>query len=305
MNPMTPFRKFFVILVGSLAALRPALGAEVAAVPAPVPPEVAIARPSAEEIATASTALDKFLAQVNPETKAILGKYPEMLEVRPPRENPCVVPNLYRGFREKHAANVERAKEGGIDLLFMGDSITDFWRNPGRPGVDNPPFAGKAVFDKYFGAMRAANFGIAGDTTQGVLYRMRDGEAQGFSPQAIMLMIGTNNGGSCSSAEIAEGVGAIVLEIRKDFPDAKVLLLGIFPRSEPGDKLRQTVLAVNPIIARLHDGKHVFYLDIGTKFLAADGTIPTDIMSDGLHPTEKGYGIWAEAVKDPLAELMK
>jgi beta-glucosidase len=187
----------------------------------------------------------------------------------------------------------------------MGDSITDFWRNAGREGVVNPPSAGKAVFDKYFGGMKVANFGISGDTTQGVLYRLRDGEGQGFSPKAIMLMIGTNNGNSASSAEIAEGVGAVVLEMRKDFPDAKILLLGIFPRANPGDAIRKTVLGVNPIIAKLHDGKHVFYLDIGEKFLAADGTIPDDIMPDKLHPGEKGYEIWAEAVKEPLAELMK
>jgi beta-glucosidase len=118
-------------------------------------------------------------------------------------------------------------------------------------------------------------------------------------------MIGTNNGGSASSAEIAEGVGAIVLEMRQRFPDAKILLLGIFPRANPGDMIRKTVLGVNPIIAKLHDGTHVFYLDIGEKFLAADGTIPDDVMPDKLHPSEKGYEIWAEAVKEPLAELMK
>ena len=304
-NPKSPIRFFCVFLLGSLTALRGLADDTVPAVPAPVPPEVAIARPTEQEIGIAKQSLARFLAQVDPETKAILEKYPEMIEVRPPRENPCVVPNLWKGFREKHERNVARAKEGGIDLLFMGDSITDFWRNAGKPGVKNPGFAGKAVFDKYWGNLRTANFGIAGDTTQGVLYRLHDGEGQGFSPKAIMLMIGTNNAGYCSPAEIAEGVGAIVLELRKDFPEAKILLLGIFPRGDPNDGLRKTVLAVNPIIARLNDGKHVFYLDIGDKFLDANGKIPADIMADGLHPTEKGYEIWAEAVKDPLAELMK
>jgi lysophospholipase L1-like esterase len=138
-----------------------------------------------------------------------------------------------------------------------------------------------------------------------VLYRLRDGEGQGFQPKAIMLMIGTNNSGYCSSAEIAEGVGAVVLEMRNDFPNAKILLLGIFPRANPADAVRQTVLEVNPIIAKLHDGKNVFYLDIGSKFLEPDGTISPEVMADKLHPTQKGYEIWAEAVKEPLAELMK
>ena len=112
-------------------------------------------------------------------------------------------------------------------------------------------------------------------------------------------------GATCSSAEIAEGVGAVVLELRKDFPTAKILLLAIFPRGSPGDAVRKTVADVNPIIAKLHDGKNVFYLDIGAKFLDADGTIPADIMADKLHPGEKGYEIWAEAVKEPLTELLK
>lgn len=290
---------FFLLAICSWAR------ASDAPVSAPVPPEVAIPRPSAEEIAVAAESLERYLAQADPATKAILAKYPDLLAVRPPRVNPATVPNLFAGFRAKHAANVAIAKQGDIDLLLMGDSITDFWRRAGQPGVANPPSAGKAVFDRYFGGMKVANFGISGDTTQGVLYRLRNGEGDGFQPKAIMLMIGTNNGTTCSSAEIAEGVGAIVLEMRQRFPAAKILLLGIFPRANPNDPIRKTVLGVNPIIAKLHDGKHVFYLDIGDRFLAPDGTIPEDIMPDKLHPGEKGYEIWAEAVKEPLAQLMK
>lgn len=283
-----------------------ALHAQVPATPMPVPDVVAIQRPSPAEVAQASDALKRFQAQADPATQALLAKYPDLLAVRPPRVNPCVVPYLLPGFRTKHANNVARAKQGGIDLLFMGDSITDFWRNTGPEGVDNPPRAGKKVFDQYYGGIKTANFGISGDTTQGVLYRLRDGEGQGFQPKAIMLMIGTNNASAmCSSAEIAEGVGAIVLELRKDFPDAKILLLGIFPRGYPEDLIRKVVLAVNPIIARLDDGQHVFYRDIGAKFLDANGVLQADIMADKLHPNEKGYVIWAEAVKPTLAELLK
>ena len=296
-------------LLGSLALGMPAgYAADVAMaapVPAPVPAAVAIARPSPAELVLATESLQRFLAQADPATQAIVAKYPDLIAVRPPRVNPCVVPFLYQGFRAKHEANVAIAQKGDIDVLFMGDSITDFWRNAGPAGMVNPPHAGKAVFDKYYGAMKVANFGISGDTTQGVLYRLRNGESQGFQPKASMLMIGTNSAGSATSAEIAEGVGAVVLELRQDFPAAKILLLGIFPRSNPGDALRKTVMDVNPIIAKLHDGKNVFYLDIGAKFLDADGQLPPDIMPDKLHPSEKGYEIWAEAVKGPLAELLK
>jgi len=275
------------------AALLPPLPPS-ALTPAAVPAVVAIARPSADEVAAAAGALDKFLAQADPATKEIAVKYPDMIAVRPPRANPLLVPGLSPAFRQKHANNVARVQQGDIDLLFMGDSITDWWRT-----------TGKDVFAKHYGGVKTANFGIAGDTVQGVLYRLRDGEGEGYRPKAIMLMIGTNNGGSASSAEIAEGVGAVVMDLRARFPEAKILLLAIFPRANPGDAIRTTVLGANPIIAKLDDGKNVFYLDIGDKFLAADGTLPADIMPDKLHPTAKGYEIWAAAVNDKLAELMK
>jgi lysophospholipase L1-like esterase len=277
-----------------LAAETPA--APVSLAPAPVPSAVAIARPSAAEVATATDALNKFLSSTDAATKAIAAKYPDMIAVRPPRSNPALIPNFAQnpGMRTKHANNVVLAEKGDIDLLFMGDSITDGWRS-----------TGKEVFEKYYGAMKVGNFGIGSDTLQGVLYRLRDGEGQGFQPKAIMLLIGTNNGGALSSAEIAEGVGAIVLDMRTRFPAAKILLLAIFPRANPGEAIRNTVLGANPIIAKLHDGKNVFYMDIGAKFLAADGTLPAEIMPDKLHPNAKGYEIWAEAVKDQLDVLMK
>ena len=120
-----------------------------------------------------------------------------------------------------------------------------------------------------------------------------------------MLMIGTNNIGRNTAAEIAEGIGAIVLELQKDFPKAKILLLGIFPRGPANDPARATIAEINGSIARLHDGERVHYLDIGAKFLEADGNISREVMSDALHPTAKGYEIWAEAVKEPLEKLLK
>jgi len=120
-----------------------------------------------------------------------------------------------------------------------------------------------------------------------------------------MLMIGTNNTGRNTAAEIAEGIGAIVLELQKDFPKAKILLLGIFPRSTPNDPVRATIAEINGIISKLHDGDRVHYLDIGAKFLDADGNIPREVMSDALHPSTQGYEIWAQAVKEPLEKLIK
>ena len=272
--------------------------ATVPAVAQPVPPAVAIPRPSDAEVARARASLDRFLAGADADTRAILAKYPGLLEVRPPGPNSAIVPILAPMFQAKHQANVQVARQGEAELLLMGDSITDFWRNT------EGPFAGKAVLDRHFGQWKVANFGIAGDTTQGVLYRLLDGEGSGFRPRAIMLMIGTNNTARNSAAEIAEGIGAVVLALQRDFPQAKILLLGVFPRGRANDPLRGVISDINTRIAKLHDGNRVHYLDIGAKFLDADGNIPADVMSDGLHPGAKGYEIWAQAVIEPLTKLM-
>jgi beta-glucosidase len=282
-------------VTGKLAAQAPAPGAR----PAPVPAAVAIARPSEPEAQKAEQALARMLA-ADTETRALVAKYPGLLEVRRPGPNSAIVPFLAPNFQAKHKANLAVAAEGTAELLLVGDSITDFWRNP------EGPFAGKPVLDKYFGQWKIANFGIAGDTTQGVLYRLQNGEGTGIKPRAIMVMIGTNNTARNTPAEIAEGVGAVVMELQKDFPDAKILLLGVFPRGRAAaDPARASIAQINTIISRLHDGTRVHYLDIGAKFLDAAGTIPPDVMSDALHPSAKGYEIWAEAVNAPLTGLMK
>src|SRR4029079_6765500 len=115
--------------------------------------------------------------------------------------------------------------------------------------------------------------------------------------------IGTNNMGMNTAPEIAEGVGAVVLEMRRDFPDARILLLGIFPRSTPLDPIRDKIAEANRFIARLDDQKHVFYLDIGPKFLDEKGfLLPDSFRVDNLHPTAKGYDIWGQAVQAKLAQ---
>ena len=148
---------------------------------------------------------------------------------------------------------------------------------------------------------------FSGDTTQGVLWRLQNGESKGHKPKAVMLMLGTNNTGGSSGAEIAEGIGAVVLELRKDFPDAKIMLLAFFPRgSGPGDSNRRKCEEANKIIARLDDQKHVFFTNIDSKFLDDKGVfLPDSFRADNLHPQAKGYDIWGEAVSAKLAELMK
>ncbi len=263
--------------------------------PAPVPPQVAIPRPSPAELAQLNDAVKKFIDSDNSPTKPLLQKYQSLLMVQAPRANSAVAPVPRNA--QRHANFVEIAQKGDIDLLLHGDSITDWWVQ----GEDN-----RKMFEKYFGNIKTANFAIAGDTTQGLLWGLQNGEGQGFQPKAIMLMIGTNNSGGNTAPEIAEGVGAVVLEMRKDFPNAKILLLAIFPRGNPGDPVRQKIAEVNQIIARLDDQQHVFFMDIGAKFLDEKGVfLPDAFRTDNLHPQAKGYDIWGQAVKEKLDSLMR
>jgi N-acetylglucosamine-6-sulfatase len=198
----------------------------------------------------------------------------------------------------RHQSFLEVAKAGNIDLLFVGDSITDWWRNEQRGGL--------ALWNQHFAPLKAANFGIAGDTTQGVLWRMQNGELEGFQAKLIVLMLGTNNINRNANDDIAEGDRAIVNEFLKRQPQAKVLLLGIFPRGGPADNpFRASIKAINAKLATIADNKRVFYMDIGGKFLAADGTLPVEVMPDGLHPNAQGYKIWADAIGARVKELMR
>ncbi|MDG1850540.1 MAG: GDSL-type esterase/lipase family protein [Gammaproteobacteria bacterium] len=296
-----PYKGLAILIVAWICALSifPAIAQPRRVPPAPVPDAVVMPRPDEAEIGRAEALLTSFMDSLGTEDEKLFSRYPFLLEVSPPGINTAIIPALNPRFQEKHEANLDVARGGNIDVLFMGDSITDWWR------TESGPYAGKPVFDEYFADMKVANFGIAGDTTQGVLYRLQNGEGEGYTPRAIMLMIGTNNTRANLAGEIAEGVGAIVLDMQTRWPQAKILLLGIFPRSTPDNPVREKLAQINTVIARLDDGERVFYRDIGAIFLDAKGEISTDIMSDGLHPTTRGYRLWAEAVIDPLREMLK
>lgn len=264
---------------------------------APVPPAVQMLRPSATELAQINDALTAFIHTNTSPTAAVLKKYEPIVLLQPSRLNTAATftqTTQRRGPR--HEGFVDLARRGNIDLLLLGDSITDWW-------VQNDD--NRQMFEKYFGGIRTANFAIAGDTTQGVLWGLRNGEGQGFQPKAVMLMIGTNNGAN-TAPEVAEGIGAVVLEVRRNFPDAKILLLGIFPRSIPGDPVRDKIAEVNRLISKLDDRRHVFYLDIGARFLDANGVfLENAFRPDNLHPAAHGYDIWGQAVQAPLADLLE
>ena len=201
-------------------------------------------------------------------------------------------------FMEMHEKFLARAKQGNIDLLFLGDSITEGW--------DKVP----QTWGKYYTKYNAANFGIGGDRTQHVLWRIANGELDGISPKVIVLMIGTNNTADDSAEDIAKADIKIVQTIQQKLPQAKVLFLGIFPRgvkkkADDGPDRMEKIKQINLELAKLDDGKTIRYLDISNKFLDPDGKIQKEIMPDALHPNNKGYQIWADAMQPLLEEMMK
>lgn len=198
---------------------------------------------------------------------------------------------------EFHAGDLARAKEGRIDVLFLGDSITEAWEKNGAK-----------VWDSSFAPLHAANFGIGGDTTQNVLWRITEGGAlKGVKPRVVVLMIGTNNFGlnGDEPEAVIRGIDAIVMAVRAACPEAKVLLLDLFPRGNPGDPLRTKVTEANRLLGD-DGGKNsgVTRLRIWDEFMNGDGTLPPEIMPDKLHLSEKGYSIWAEAMLPTLRRLL-
>jgi lysophospholipase L1-like esterase len=193
----------------------------------------------------------------------------------------------------------EALKKGPIDLLFVGDSITDGWRNKPQ----------NKLYVEKWSKHNPLNIGISGDKTQHVLWRLENGEVDGIEPKLIVLMIGTNNLGNAPQAtpeETAAGVTCVVKKLQEKLPKAKLLLLAVFPRGEKADNaFRGQIKTVNDTIAKLDDGKQVKYLDIADKFLDDDGTLPKDVMPDALHPNAKGYEIWADAIAPVIDEMMK
>jgi len=201
------------------------------------------------------------------------------------------VPGDVPWFGRMHAEYLKQTKNQKFDLCFLGDSITQGW-----PGD---------MFAKYFGKYKPVNFGIGGDRTENVLWRLHHGELKGTSPKLIVLLIGICNAGRNTPQEIAVGVATVVKTLRVMLPQTKILLLGIFPSAKNADRAKTEV--ANRFLAKL-DGKSngmIKYLDIGSKFLNNDGKILPGVLRDGVHLTRKGYKIWGDAVAPIITKKKK
>jgi lysophospholipase L1-like esterase len=214
-------------------------------------------------------------------------------------QNPQVVPTPRNSgeWRSKHDQYVAAARKGDIEILFLGDSITEYWRT-----------AGKEVWTKSYGSLKAANFGIAGDRVENILWRMTNGELDGVKPKVVVLLAGINNSWGTKRDQqeergrfIAAGLTEIVKTIREKLPETKILLLAIFPL---GDGTAPCVRRANETIAKLDNGKTVRFLDIGPKLAGTNGNVPKEIMPDGVHPSAKGYEVWAQTIGPLLEEML-
>lgn len=189
-----------------------------------------------------------------------------------------------------------KAAHGDFDFVLIGDSITDGWPKKGT--------------DSYarFAPWKPLDLGVSGETTEEVLWRLLNGELDNIHPKVVMIMIGTNNIGHYGDEKpewVAAGIKKIIETVRAKQPQAKILLLAIFPRAaSPNDSLRQKNDQVNAMLPALADSKNVFFMDIGAKFLDPQGNLSKEIMPDLLHPNDQGYRIWIEAVRPKLEELM-
>jgi beta-glucosidase len=232
------------------------------------------------------------------------------------KNNPCdiksdsnsivPIPKLDKeSWISRHNDILKRIKQGKVDIIMVGDSITHFWET-----------AGKGVWDKYYANRNVVNMGISGDKTQNVIWRLEHGEVNNINPKLAVLMIGTNNSknNDYTSQQIADGVKAIVCQLRTRLPQTKILILAIPPRGSDQQRKDKTLEGTfnpqweknekaNKIISKLADDKMIYYLDINKKFLNKKGVLTRDIMPDLLHPGEKGYQILAEAMEPMIVKL--
>ena len=176
-------------------------------------------------------------------------------------------------------------------MVFYGDSITHGWS-----GAD-----GKNVWKQYYGNLSAVNYGISGDRTENLVYRISNGEVEGLNPKVVVVKIGTNNMGSNTVEDIAHGVKAVIDLLHKKLPKTNVLLLAILSRSSLNDKVKQ----VNNLLAKYENGKSVRYLNMNSHFENSNGTIHSDLFKDGVHLTEKGYKVWAQTMDPLLKQMLK
>ncbi len=221
------------------------------------------------------------------------------VKAQPAEKSPAVTPQprIVEWWFARHAQKIAEMSKGDIDLLMVGDSITN-----------NFDSIGAAVWKKSFEPRKAINLGFGGDRTNHALWRLDHLPKLKEAPKAAVVLIGTNNicWGSDKPKEAAIGVQAIARKLGELYPEMKILVLGVFPRRRKLDHPhRKQIIELNSYLpALLKDLKNVKFLDIGPKFLDKEGFLSKEMMPDTTHPSEKGHEIWAAAIGPELDRML-
>jgi beta-glucosidase len=238
------------------------------------------------------------------EKKGVVKKAKKNKTVKPSAKETktsACTPAARDGWWPGYYKNMLKREPKNMKVMFLGDSITMMWRS--QSGLEG----GTPVWDKYYKDIPAGNYGISGDKTENVLWRITEGKnLEGTNPELIVLLIGINNLLQKDTPEdTAAGVTAVVTALQKKLPKAKILLLGVFPCwNPPTHPMRGKVKKLNSLISGLADGERITFFDFGNVFLEKDGTISKEILRDHLHLSEKGYKRWAEAMNPTLDKLL-
>jgi lysophospholipase L1-like esterase len=204
-----------------------------------------------------------------------------------------------------HEQLLAKAKQGGVDVYFEGDSIARRWG-----ATDYPDFLEN--WKKNFFGWNAADFGWGADRVENILWRLENGELDGVNPKVIVLLAGTNNVGNNTSPDaafiastITKGLEAVIRVMQAKAPNATIIVTAVFPRNDNMAVLPE-IDAINVGLAKLADGRRVRYLNINDKLASPDGKLFEGVLNerDKLHPTLRGYQIWADALKPILTELL-
>ncbi len=213
-------------------------------------------------------------------------------------------------WRARHEAALRRVRQGNVDLVFLGDSITQDWERHGPPDwADFQP-----VWQRFYGDRNAINLGFVGDTTASLLWRIENGEISGITPKLAVILIGANNLGRVhwSAADTVAGIEAIVAELRHRLPRTKLLLLSVLPSARSAWVSARTVEINQMLASRFGGGRDdVTYLDV-TDVFKRDGKLARDLFLDPkltppaapLHPSAEGQARLAAAMEPTLSRLM-
>jgi hypothetical protein len=209
--------------------------------------------------------------------------------------NALISPEAPSRKSTRAAEVIQRAAEhpGACDIEFIGDTLTQGWE-----------VAGKNVWQEFYGGRKTINMGVTGDQPQHVLWRIEHGQLDGIDAKAAVVLIGTHAADHHAKADILEGITAVVNHIRQRQPNTKILLMGLFPQTQTVSELGGKILQINQELARLDDGKNIFFFDIGPQLIGKDGSISPDMMHDRVHPSEAGYRVWATAIEPKLKQIL-